>query len=158
MSDLARPRDRTVAPLETTILPAGTALFHGTDCAGDFSVPDGPAWFAFTLEKATEWAGWSDQAPEGRTKGERRVLSFRLAADAELPDTRDSADWRRLSRALCGDDEAGVGEVADGAAAAGLPGWRGRAEVMLVDPARWLVHEATVSLEAADETPGPGMR
>lgn len=120
-------------PLRT--LPAGTALFHGTDCEGGFETPDGPAWFAFDASAAESWAGWSEAVPPGRVKGARRLFAFETVRDLDLPDTRSEEAWRALCVGLCGDEEAGSRTLAQRVAAAGLSGWYGGREVMLVRPA-----------------------
>lgn len=134
------------------VLPAGTLLFHGSDCDGDFLIPDGPAWFAFTKPKAAEWAGWSESVPPGRSKGDKRVLALKSIADVKLIDTRKLQTWQKLCVDLCGDAEAGTGTVAYRAREASLVGWYGRTEVLLTDPAAWLIHQATYDL--ASHAPG----
>jgi hypothetical protein len=124
--------------LEMAVLRAGTPLFHGTRCAGDYGIPDGPAWFAYTRGSAAKWIDWSARLPEGRHPGERRVLHSAAARDAVLLDTSRAADWHRLSDALTGDPEADVRWVAR-CLAGKADGWMGRAEVMLCAPERWLL-------------------
>ena len=139
---------RDVASYPTLVLPAGTKLFHGTDSAGEFLVPDGPAWFAFNLSKAQQWAGWSQSMPAGRTKADRRVLVLRSRADVSLLDTRKRSDWEKLCLELCGDPEAGMYAVAEQVRQAGYAGWYGRTEVLLTDPAIWLAPKDVQQLES----------
>jgi hypothetical protein len=129
------------------VLPAGTALFHGSDCAGEFLVPDGPAWFAFSLARGAQGSGWSETAPTGRIKGERRVLAFRTGADIPLIDTRKLEIWEKLCADLTGDPETGSRTVAFRVWEEGIAGWYGQHEVLLAEPANWLVHRAVHRLE-----------
>lgn len=129
------------------VLPAGTTVFHGTDSAGEFLIPDGPAWFAFDQAKAKQWAGWSQGMPAGRTKADRRVLVLRTTADVSLLDTRKVRDWEKLCLDLCGDPEAGMYVVAQEVRQAGYAGWYGRTEMLLGNPAAWLASEAVLELE-----------
>jgi hypothetical protein len=129
------------------VLPAGTQLFHGSDCAGEFLVPDGPAWFAFTFERGARWSGWSEIPPAGRIKGQRRLLAFKVAADITLIDTRRFEIWEKLCTDLSGDPEAGMGTIAQRVREEGLVGWYGRHEVLLAEPATWLIHEDLHVLE-----------
>ena len=139
--------------LRPRLLPGGTRLWHGTDCAGAFPAPDAPAWFALDEAAAWRWAAWRVTPPEGRMPGSRRALAFEVAADVALADTGDRADWEALCDALCGDPEAGTFDVAQAAAALGLAGWRGRAEVMLAHPVRWLRPLGVVSAPGIDPDP-----
>lgn len=72
--------------MERLRVPKGTFLFHGTDCAGDFKIPDGPSWFAFNRTAAVEWVGWSEERPNGRQKGSGRVLVTEVSQDIDLVD------------------------------------------------------------------------
>ncbi|MGY3582433.1 hypothetical protein ACVIGB_000643 [Bradyrhizobium sp. USDA 4341] len=135
-----------VSKYPTFVLPTGAQLFHGTDCAGEFLVPDGPAWFAFSRAEAARWAGWSESVPTGRFKGDRRLFAFTTTLDLRLIDTRKIETWQRLCTELCGDPEAGTGTVAQCLREAGLVGWHGRTEVLLSDPAAWLSHCAVFDL------------
>jgi len=125
-------------PLATTMLAGGTRLYHGTRCVGGFDVPDGPAWFAFGPGEARGWCDWSDEPPKGRTHGEARVLAYEVVTDVELVDTRTLAGWRALGRRLARDEDPLVDEIARAVAEAGMQGWHGRAEAMLVEPGAWL--------------------
>ena len=78
--------------LEMAVLRAGTPLFHGTRCAGDYGIPDGPAWFAYTRGSAAKWIDWSARLPEGRHPGERRVLQ------ASLGSPTSALGWRSRTR------------------------------------------------------------
>ena len=109
------------------LLRAGTPLFHGTPAHG-FDIPRGPAWFAFTHEKAAFWSAWASKAGDVR-----RVLAFHVTTDVELADTRTREAWEALSaRYACGDT---TYEMASAFERHGLPGWYGQHEIMLVNPA-----------------------
>jgi len=121
--------------MKTCILPAGTKLFHGTDCAGEFDIPDGPAWFCPTREGAEGWVDWSKETPRGRKKGPGRVLGpLVVARDLILANTILLEDWRSLGEELLGDPDPLTGDLARAVVAAGLDGWAGRAEVMVSKP------------------------
>jgi hypothetical protein len=131
---------RETLPMRT--IPAGTHLFHGTDCAGDFTVPDGPAWFADTDKEAAYWAGWNVPAHD-RADGERRVHAFVTLAPVTLVDidaaqegVADSDEaWDRLCAAVTGEDEyLDRDELAAAMAEKGLAGWWGEGETLLSRP------------------------
>jgi hypothetical protein len=113
-------------------LPGHTRLFHGTN-SGDFMVPDGPAWFAFTPEKAQQWIGWAGLTP-GRKAGAARVLVFETYKALSLVDTREESAWRAFCQSLTGDPEIGTGVMAQAVKKYGLAGWYGREEVMISEP------------------------
>lgn len=114
------------------ILPAGTRLWHGTNTAGDFEVPDGPAWFALTHKGAAEWVGWGGVCG-GRVAGSSRVHEFESVADVELLDLFGLEDWRRVSLEMVGDPDGGTGCVA-AALVDVAAGWVGEGEVMFTAP------------------------
>lgn len=139
------PWDGRRETMPTRTIPAGTHLFHGTDCAGDFTVPDGPAWFAATHDEAAYWAGWNVPAHD-RADGERRVHDFVTLADVTLVDLdacQDGHDgdgaWERLCAAVTGDDEYLCrDELASAMAERGMAGWCGEGEVLLALPGELL--------------------
>lgn len=116
-------------------LPAGTLLYHGTAAMAEFAVPRGPAWFAETAAEAARWCGWRKSGLPVAFGGPRRVLVVRLAAPVTLPDTAALRDWEALNRRTCGTSEPYIEQAVRGVVAAGLAGWYGRTEVMLVDTA-----------------------
>jgi len=132
------PWDGTLENLPMLVIPAGTELHHGTDCAGDFEIPDGPAWFASTHEVAAEWAGWNYPAHD-RADGERRTHAHVTLADLRLVDL-DAVQavedgWDRLCLAVAGiDDELTREELAAAFAQRGLAGWAGEEELLIVSP------------------------
>lgn len=128
--------------LPTLTLKAGTRLFHGTRCVGEFEAPDGPAWFAFDRDKAREWCDWSNEPPKGRTHGEARVLCYEVSADVELLDTRTLRAWQRAGIALVDDDDPEIYSLAAAVARSGRGGWFGRSEVMLSEPSARLLRLA----------------
>jgi len=144
----------TLDGIPTTLLKAGTPLWHGTDCEGDFLHPDGPAWFAFSLEDAQKWSGWSQSVPEGRAKGERRVLAFEAARDVVLLDTSERTHWEALCEAATGDPEGSPWGAAAALAQRGLAeGWYGRTEILLVAPSAALVPKGCVWTDGPDAAP-----
>ena len=131
--------DGKLATMPMVPLAAGTPLHHGTDCAGGFEFPDGPAWFAGTQAEAADWAGWN-VPPDGREDGERRTHAYVTTADLSLVDVRRIRrlrdGWERLCLAAAGEfDELLRDEVAAALAAKGYAGWVDGGEVMLTDPA-----------------------
>jgi hypothetical protein len=122
----------------TKILPAGTLLYHGTKTAGDFTLPDGPAWFAFSYGEAEKWINWSSTPPSGRTFGEPRVIVACVVKPVELADTRSLRNWQQFCQTLLGDPEPGIGVIAQAAKKARIPGWLGNTEVMLARPKMYL--------------------
>ena len=132
--------DVDLAALPTRALPEGAQLWHGSDCAGKFSVPDGPAWFALDEQSGLRWARWRQRPPAGRSRGPARLFRYVVARPVDLVDTAARGDWAALAALLCGDPEAGSWQVASALAAtgAGGKGWYGRAEVLLCDPAQCL--------------------
>lgn len=121
------------SPHRVRRIPAGQMLYHGTDCAGDFLLPDGPAWFSRWYWFAATMAGWRPPPP-GRSRGPRRVLKARLSRDIVLRDFGDS--WFNP------DSE----EIAGLADTPGIDGWYARTEVLLLDPATSLIHAAWRSM------------
>lgn len=114
---------------KTYTLAGGTVLHHGTASQCRFKAVDSPAWFALRWKIAAQWAGW-----QSKQTGVRRVYSYVLGRDTVLRDTRSLADWRRLCAEVCGGDQDPI--LYDAAAALKarrMPGWFGRAEVMLTD-------------------------
>ncbi len=144
---MARARTKT---LPTARLEAGTKLYHGTRCVGDFEAPDGPAWFAFDRDKARGWCDWASEPPRGRTYGEPRVLCYEVAADAELLDTRTLVNWERAGIALVGDGDPEIYALAAAVARSGRAGWLGGSEVLLSEPAAWLRRLAPDEAEEPD--------
>ena len=139
--------------LPRTVLAKGTPLFHGTDCAGDFEIPDGPAWFADSFETAAYWAGWNFPAHD-REDGERRVHVYVVAADVALLDLDAFADdvagdgWIRLAELAAGvSEEITRDEMAAALKAKGVAGWLGHGEVMLTSPELVLSFERTTVVE-----------
>lgn len=133
----------TTDSLETLpriMLKAGTTLYHGTDCAGDFEIPDGPAWFTTDPGEAEEWAGWNVPA-HGREDGERRIHTFVVERDVALLDMDTIAadiatdEWADLAEIVTGvNDEILRDEMAAGLKAKGMTGWLGHGEVLLTSP------------------------
>ena len=121
----------------TSVLRAGTRLYHGTNCAGEFLIPNGPAWFATDHDKALKWAGWTSP-PKGRTLGAVRVLSFVSIRSVLLIETNERSQWDQLSTVLLDDPEANVWAVAHALAATGSPGWSAPGEIMLCAPSIFL--------------------
>ena len=119
-------------------IPAGTLLFHGTDCVGDFTIPDGPAWFAFSREKADYWSKIQSTVPSGRTKGESRVLEFVVEKDVSPFDTEHYDDWVRMCEWFVGGSDATPHQLANALALHGHLGWYGREEILLTSPEAWL--------------------
>ena len=128
-------------PVKT--LPKGTLLFHGTNTAGKFTIPDGPAWFTLDHDSAKGWVGWGGVA-DNRKPGQERVLICRLNHDIELLDTSNRETWLKLAEAATGNPESGGGWVAEALCGA-ANGWRGRDEVMLCEPAKHLVQQSIVT-------------
>jgi hypothetical protein len=106
--------------MKTTTLKAGTLLYHGTDCDDFDEVNDrltGPAWLstaaAVALHFAKRSGGWG---------GTKRVMTYRLTEDVELPEIlserarRDFAEEHNI-------DLTGVEEMRDSVERAGIPGW-----------------------------------
>lgn len=114
-------------------LEAGTTLYHGTDSAGDFLIPDGPAWFCLDKEKALEWTGWSEGPCKGRKKGEPRVLAVTLAKNVTLLDTTSRVVWIALCHRFDFDDAQNY-ELAHKLKEKGYAGWYGPTEVLLCRP------------------------
>ena len=136
---MSRAWDGTLAGAPLLTLPAGRRLHHGTDCEGDFEVPDGPAWFGRTRSTAAYWAGWN-VPPDGRRDGPRRTLSYVTTRDVALFDldraVRTDDDWLELCLAATGIDD-DVDErivLARALAGHGFAGWIGQGEVMLTGP------------------------
>lgn len=50
-------------------ISAGMPLFHGSRCAGGFTMPDGPAWFAFDILSARKWCDWFNIFPTDKSGG-----------------------------------------------------------------------------------------
>lgn len=114
-------------------IPAGTRLYHGTQTAGRFVLPDGPAWFTTAEDSAARWIGWA-RAPVGRRRGASRVLVAELTEAVALLDVVALGRWRHLALATAGDPEAGPGTMARVLRSAGIAGWYGRTEVLLTVP------------------------
>lgn len=137
-------RSRTPSKLPTRQLSRGTLLYYGTSAVEQFTMPRGPAWFTFTLEKAHHWSHW---APVGGTP---RVLSFAVKQGVTLFDTRSLRNWRRLAEHLGVEDTTypmsrAVCKIGDG--------WYGRDEILLCAPRRHLTPVSSFRREI-DETPG----
>jgi hypothetical protein len=131
-----------LATLPTITLEAGTVLHHGTDCAGDFEIPDGPAWFAADATDAADWAGWNTP-PYDRADGERRTHAFVTTQAVRVIDLAaaysDDDGWIALCLAATGEDEELTrSELAEALVAHGFLGWSGDGEVMLADPGKVL--------------------
>lgn len=107
-------------PVPVQVLPAGTLLFHGTDC-DNFNEADeplwGPAWLSESATVAEHFARRS-----GGWGGPRRVVVYRVAEPVTLPLVSQGADMDQLADAF---DLAllGVEEMRDSVQRAGLPGW-----------------------------------
>lgn len=115
-------------------VPPGTPLYHGSHCEGTFDVPDGPAWFAWSFEKASDWSGWSLNPPEGRVRGERRVFAYEVFAATDLVVVEAIEQWQSLCQSLCGDPDATTYQLASAFVKNGLTGWISTREVMLLNP------------------------
>lgn len=144
MSSTTDETTAKLAALPRVVLKAGTTLHHGTDCAGDFEIPDGPAWFTADMAAAEEWAGWNVPAHD-REDGERRIHSFVVQEDLELLDLDAIAqdigeqEWADLAELVTGvNDEILRDEMAAGLKAGGMAGWLGHSEVLLTFPERTL--------------------
>jgi hypothetical protein len=124
-------------------LAKGTVLYHGTDCDGDFGIPDGPCWFAFDRRTAKNWVDWSQKPPAGRVKGPGRVIEVELSKDVLLLDVVVLEDWAALAMEHCGDIEASPYPVADSLAGKGVLGWIGEREIMLTRPENVLIAKAS---------------
>lgn len=117
------------------VLPAGTPLFHGTHKNSNFIIPAGPAWFAFTEERAAYWGEWS--------AGDDYVVKRYTSRAVALLDIRQRPDLYRCVTALKPhwDSDDIVKLQGHQIHALGLAGWIGEAEVMLTAPERFV--EAT---------------
>lgn len=133
--------------LKFRTIKAGTLLYHGTDCAGDFHIPDGPAWFTWSREQAEEWAGWSECLPAGRTKGPPRIISARLSQNVRLVDVEELEDWKNLCLAF-DMSEPSPGRLAQAMSDAGMDGWYESSEVMLTNPEKVLQPDRSENLQA----------
>lgn len=154
MSSAAIEANGRLDALPRIVLKAGTTLHHGTDCAGDFDIPDGPAWFTAEMADAEEWAGWNVPAHD-RDDGERRVHTFVVQEDVTLLDLDRIAgdisgpEWADLAELVTGvNDEILRDEMAAGLKALGMAGWLGHSEVLLTFPER--------SLRFVERVPVPG--
>ena len=128
-----------LAAAPTKVLRAGTILYHGTNSAGDFQHPDGPAWFTPSLKIGLQWAGWSESLPDGRTKGDKRVLSYRVVQDVTLLSFTAKV-WSGLGLILCDDEEPSPWDLAHKLVGC-VPGWmstESNGEVMLTTPSEVL--------------------
>jgi hypothetical protein len=134
--------------MDSLRIPKGTSLYHGTDCEGDFVIPDGPSWFTFAHDEAARWAGWSESLPQGRKRGLKRVLVTETIEDIDLVDVVSLERWEAVATSVCGDPEATSYAVADAFMKSGLVGWIGKHEIMLTTPALVLNSKRVVCLEA----------
>jgi hypothetical protein len=112
------------------LIPFSGKLFHGSDRAASFVIPDGPAWFALSEDKALEWAEWGKaRKPCVRVYTCSKVFlvdllkyddvdaTFKqLRIDMDLPYRLQAGQFRKF----------------------GLAGWLGSEEVMLTFPERYL--------------------
>lgn len=139
----ARRASKTLDDYPRASLPKGTMLYHGTNTAGDFEIPDGPAWFAPTFELSRQWVGWASP-PSNRALGDGRIHEFEVIAD--IPDLIDirviphdmGQGWSEFCEAATGEyDELGPGWVAS-ALVGKCQGWQGREEIMLTEPQSYL--------------------
>lgn len=114
-------------------LAAGTRLFHGTNCAGNFERIEAPAWFCLDETSARWWISWRTP-PEGRSAGADAVVEYETTSDLYLIDTGKAEDMHRLAQVVTGNlyvwgtRRTLAGDMRD----AGLPGWIGNNEVCLV--------------------------
>jgi len=131
----------------------GTILFHGTDCAGDFEIPDGPCWFAFNRSAAAQWVGWSDEPPQGRDKGAGRVLEVEITQDVDLVDMASLDSWELAASAFCGDSEASIYEMAEAFNQQRALGWATEREIMLTRPGEVLRAKAVYYVECSSAQP-----
>ena len=127
--------DRALAALTLTAVtvPAGTRIWHGSDCTGPLDPPAGPAWFTRDPAAAADWAGWSEGLPDGRERGQRRLLGYELTAPVRLLDTTRLEDWSALGVALLDDPEPGPWALADALTRAEGGGWSSPRELLLCD-------------------------
>jgi len=117
--------------LERMILKKGTRLFHGTDVPTFFRrFAKRAAWFTQDMDKAKEWAGWSEDGGGGR----KRVLELVTLKDLSLVDTITLRQWQKLGMQLMGDDDPRMWCLAKATREARLDGWIGETEVMLSFP------------------------
>lgn len=107
-------------------------MWHGTNTAGKFLIPDGPAWFAFSREAAENWVGWGGVA-DNRSEGPGRVHEYVTAAPVVVLDVFALDDWRNLSERMTGDPDCGTGILAAKGASVEA-GWVGEEEIMLAAP------------------------
>jgi hypothetical protein len=121
-------------------LPAGVRLHHGTDAPEPFLVPRGPAWFCRDQATAARRAGWGSIA-----RGPRRVIELELRDDVSVIDTTTRSQWEALGLRLLGDPDPTTGQMTEAVVAAGLGGWFGKTEIMLVETGR-LAHVDTASV------------
>jgi len=131
----------------------GTLLYHGTDCAGDFAIPDGPCWFALNQEDAVKWVGWSESLPEGRERGSWRVLITETVDDIDLIDVISLERWEEVAMGVCNDPEATNYAVANGLWKNGIIGWIGDQEIMLTTPDQVLTPKEVVHLQPEHSLP-----
>lgn len=110
-----------------TDLPAGTALFHGTNEAAKFAVPKGPAWFTVTPEGAEQWQDWATP----RKRGTPRTMAVKTNRPLRLIVLDSYEVWSELSYKLCREDEAHYGQLARAVKKAGYDGWLSDTEVMI---------------------------
>ena len=152
--NLCEGKSLTIDDIPTSVVKAGTKLWHGTDCGGDFQCPDGPAWFAFTFEIAQKWSGWCEGTATGRTKGARRVLAFEVKSDLTLLLVDNEAHWYELSEIATGEADGSPWTMAAAIANKNLAkGWVGTgisAEIMLTDPTNDLIAKGCAWSEDID--------
>lgn len=106
--------------MNTLKLPAGTVLYHGTDC-DDFDEENdslnGPAWVTSSRSVAERFASRS-----GGWGGRKRIIEYVLAVDVDLPEIVSMRDMAAFTQEH-GISLGGVEEMRDSIADSGLPGW-----------------------------------
>lgn len=120
-------------------LKKGTLLYHGTDSRVDFKKIIGPAWLCRSLEKAKQWAGWSESGKWAG--GPKRVLAYSLKRNMRLVNTTTIEQWQELFVALSDTPDPLIHQAAKAVAKADLNGWYGESEVMIVKPGKFVRFE-----------------
>ncbi|TLX16999.1 hypothetical protein [Rhizobium sp. MHM7A] len=133
--------------MDRVTIAKGTMLYHGTDSAGDFAIPDGPCWFTLRHEDAIRWVGWSESLPQGRERGLGRVLVSETIDDIDLVDVTALKRWEAVATAVCDDPEATSYAVANAFLKNGIVGWIGDREIMLTNPGQALKAREVIYLE-----------
>lgn len=70
--------------------------------------------------------------------GKKRVLRFVLKRRLELVDTTTLEQWQNLFMTLCKTPDPIISQASKAISKAGLKGWYGEREVMVVSPSRFM--------------------